>query len=666
MKFIFVALILLSCIGNGAFCFDLAEEVSAVFQKYYNIWYSDSYMQTPYASVYPKDPFKDAFEDIENMSMQLKVAWADYVEKLLKEEGCSLSQKKIWSILYYFVPEFKKDLVRTMKIWLWNYNSRNYTFDEDTILKYCNEYFNCSKSKWMTISDVWNNASDFKPITSDTAADIKTNCQEFFQANYERGQDAQSKKQNLQVAHLWTDKYRNSTTDDSPYDIMSDIWEVWRLLYTSAEKPITPVFYKLPMFANSKDLLENHKENGWSFYVTGDDWWQQILGATWSSANPLPLPLPRWAEWLSMEGWYDDLADWLQSSRINGDSSLWNACDDSEGDSGDDGEGWWWDGTNPPEAEDTSWISVEEFEEVVDYMKWAIDKYASLPDDKKAEMIAKAWDTSRFLWDITPSQLDKTAEDIKNCWESCEWLRIDQKASCMIMCTCWEVASPIFDPDETPWLWPIFRIRFCAVPAVDTRFAIWWRKIYSIEEWVKEIYGVVDKLSREWRLWMWTQQYNFLDSTTKKMKVADTVAFTISIEFEDIANKFPKKSEQFKKKEIKKKNEDLQREHNISNILENPVEKNQYRVSGKSWEGTDDITTQWNPQWTKQSQSNLDISSSSAVNSNSDSRASHDFNKSMLVDKWLDQQWDLWENINEYINKIAEDAIALDAKKDNK
>jgi flagellin-specific chaperone FliS len=65
------------------------------------------------------------------------------------------------------------------------------------------------------------------------------------------------------------------------------------------------------------------------------------------------------------------------------------------------------------------------------------------------------------------------------------------------------------------------------------------------------------------------------------MKVADTVAFTISIEFEDIANKFPKLSEQFKKKEIKKKNEDLQKEYNITNNLENPVEKNQYRVSGK-------------------------------------------------------------------------------------
>lgn len=667
-KVFFAVLISFFCIGNSAFCFDLADEISATFQKYFKWWYSESYLETPYASVYSKDPFKESFEDIENMSMQLKIAWAEYVENLLKEEGCSLSQKKIWSILYYYVPEFKTDLVRTMKVWLWDYNSRNYSFDENTVLKYCNEYFNCSKSKGMTISEIMENASDFRPVTPDTSPNVEQKCKEFFQENYSRGQDAQWKKQSLQVSHLWTDKYRNSTTDDSPYDIMTDIWNVWKLLYTDAERPITPVFYNLPMFSNSKDSLEDHKENGWSSYAKNgeNDWktWSN-WNVWWSSVNPLPLPLPRWSEWPSMEWWYDSMADWLQSSRFKDSPSLWNACDENEWDS-DDVEGEESDGSTPPAAVNLSDISVEEFEEVVDYMKWAVDKYTSLSEEKKAEIAAKAWDTSRFVWDVTPSQLDKTAEDIKNCWESCEWLRIDQKASCMIMCTCWEIESSIFDPDETPWLWPIFRIRFCAVPAVDTRFSIWWRKMYSIEEWVKEIYGVVDKLSREWRLWMWTQQYNFLDSSTKKMKVADTVAFTISIEFEDISDKFSKRSEQFKKMEIKRENENLQKGFDIYNNLENPVSKNRYRVIGKQWEETDDITTQWNPQWTKQSQSNLSVSSSSVVNSNSDSRASHEFSKSQLLDKWLDQQGNLWISIEGYIIALTEDTIGLDSKKDKR
>ena len=121
VKLIFIILILFLSIGSNAFCFDLADELYSTFQKHYKLWHSESYLQSPYISTYSKDPFKDSFDDVANMSMQLKISWAEYVENLLKEEGCSLSQKKIWAILYYFVPEFKVDLVRTMKIWLWDY-----------------------------------------------------------------------------------------------------------------------------------------------------------------------------------------------------------------------------------------------------------------------------------------------------------------------------------------------------------------------------------------------------------------------------------------------------------------------------------------------------------------------------------------------------------------
>jgi len=41
----------------------------------------------------------------------------------------------------------------------------------------------------MTISEIWNKRSDF--VTSDTSANIRTNCREFFQKNYAVGQDAQ-------------------------------------------------------------------------------------------------------------------------------------------------------------------------------------------------------------------------------------------------------------------------------------------------------------------------------------------------------------------------------------------------------------------------------------------------------------------------------------------
>jgi hypothetical protein len=54
---------------------------------------------------------------------------------------------------------------------------------------------------------------------------------------------------------------------------------------------------------------------------------------------------------------------------------------------------------------------------------------------------------------------------------------------------------------------------------------------------------------------MWTQQYNFLDSSTKKMNVSETVAFTISMEFVDISDNYSNNSDQYNQKEIKKQNE---------------------------------------------------------------------------------------------------------------
>jgi hypothetical protein len=43
-----------------------------------------------------------------------------------------------------------------------------------------------------------------------------------------------------------------------------------------------------------------------------------------------------------------------------------------------------------------------------------------------------------------------------------------------------------------------------------------------------------------------------LDSTTKKIKIADTFAFTIDVEFVDISNKMPEQTEHYKKRKQEK------------------------------------------------------------------------------------------------------------------
>ncbi len=754
---------------NGVLWFELDDEIYSSFQSIYNWSYKDEYLNTPYNSVYPKDPFWEALKDAEDMSNQLKIAWIEYIENELASNNCSLSQKKIWAILYYFVPEFRAEIARNLKKEIGDASSKKYILDENKVLDYCADFYVCIKSDvdkktWEQIdyskldysecnekkdkydkclsnckgdsntqcenkcngsgkdyakcqSECRNESykkcetecrsksgygkcresvqkKELKAvITSNTPANIKTNCQEFFQINYKKWQEAEQRVQKVQTSQLWSDKYWNSTTDDSPYDIMTDLWTVWKLLYQEAEQPITPVIYHLPMFSNSEAALSKHKDSGssyenpWRRWSSG--WWSNGWNSWWNSgwwsnngwnswwssgggdsSNPLPLPLPKRWEWFSMEWGYDDLIEWLWAYSVGKNSMYyWSLCDDNN-----DIEQWneepeWEDEDKGIKVKDISkiWRDVSklwdpELEELKNYMLNAVDKYASLPDEKIAEMNEKAGDTGKYVEDTTPSQLEETANKIKNCWQSCKWLRLDQEASCMLMCACWEIKSPIFNPEKTPWLWPIFMIRFCTVPATDTRFALWWRKIISIEEWVKEIYGVVDKLSREWRLGIWTQQYNFLDSTTKKMKVVDSVAFSIDVEFVDTTNKQPKHSEQYQKKEITNSNKMWQRVYHISNDLEDPVLKNTYRLIWYEWEVVEDFTVKWNNEKTRNTLNELNKQPAPVVSPESDSHSSRYSDFSQKMDRWFDQQWNLWQESLWYINELHRYATALDQK----
>jgi hypothetical protein len=206
-------------------------------------------------------------------------------------------------------------------------------------------------------------------------------------------------------------------------------------------------------------------------------------------------------------------------------------------------------------------------------------------------------------------------------------------------------------------------IRFCTVPGVNHKFSIWWRKIMSIEEWISEIYWVVDKLSREWKLWIRTQQYNFLDSTTKKAKISNTVAFTISVEFADIWDYKPKQSKQYKTLEAKKRNETLQAAYHISNDLENPVEKNRYRLISDGWDVGNDFSAITSSEANKSKKAQLSISTDTPINQNSDANASRYSETSESLHRRIDQQWTLWIEISNYINELDKEAKMLYSKK---
>lgn len=534
------------------------------------------------------------------------------------------------------------------------------------------EQFTCCKEEGRKYEECLYD-SKWRKITATTPGNVETNCKEFFTENYNNGKDNKEILQNVEVSQIWADKYWNNTTDDSPYDIMHDLETLAKILYYGVEGPITPVLYKIPTFSNSEKKLSERKnedsqsdsnssnwwgrrpDSMWGVYIKDEpnnwwDWvsliWWNVLDQDiksedgwWNSNDVKALPFTYEKNW-----WFDDLVEWLNSVRLeNNDTEFYFSLCKEQEDSEIDQENLEKENEeNTWEVPDFSDLSDEEYQEIIDYMLDAVNNYSDLPEDKEKEIEQNVWDVDGFFEATDPSEIESVKDQIKNCWKSCEWLRIDQKASCMLKCACWEIKSPIFNPEKTPWLWPIFLIRFCAVPAVNTNFSIGWKRIYSIEEWLNEIYWVVDKLSREWRLWKWTQQYEFLDSSTKKINIADTLAFSIDVEFVDVTNKGSMHSDQYWKKILENFNKEALLVYGISNPLDDLSVRNVYRVVWGWW-----------GEWGLKPMVDL------IENSRSNRYAMN----GEFIAGWMDQQWSLRTKMSEDFSDWTEYANKLKTKK---
>ena len=119
-------------------------------------------------------------------------------------------------------------------------------------------------------------------------------------------------------------------------------------------------------------------------------------------------------------------------------------------------------------------------------------------------------------------------EEAKKCLAKCDDLRIDEELACKITCTCNMRDSPLRNLETDPELWPILRIKYCAVPTTNHFFDANGIIVYSFEKIISEVYGVLDALDKSWELWTWTKQKEMLDSTTKNINFSDMFVFTVN------------------------------------------------------------------------------------------------------------------------------------------
>lgn len=735
----------------------LLSDMWDVFVKYYN-WYSEAYLKEPYKTEFSKDPFKDTLESLENLTMYQRSAWIENIERELTKKNCPISKNNIIAILFYFFPEFRQDVVRSLKASSWKFWNSNYVLSKDEIQWYCLDYYRRTKVRPVTstakqkINEFkegnWSSSDAAEYISSmtisPTSQDVMDYCKTEFKRMYDEWESQAALKQNVESSQRWVDKYWNSSNDDSPYDIMLDFETVGQLFFKQVERADQPKLYSLPSFNdNSQGSSEDQTSSQWYYSTTEikyvgdwwnsgwwDNWWWndgwKKTGNIWWNASTTPtksnISANNWwnNNWWN-NGWWDDSLLWEDEDWVADDLlSLWSLrndslfhgrlCSDDEDpedieniskeEQSQDVEQWdntksWWGGEvsdesvwwsnsesqgneEQPEEQTKSWdpkvysdCGATTFDSVyggvynVNAMKHSSSIDMTATNGKcKATIICNDGNLIRSTEDCwSEPEQPKDEEQVKDCVQSCKWLRWDKYISCIEMCACWEWDSSelgLFDPEKNPWLWPIVSIRLCTVPWEGVPISAWWKKVVSIEEWVEQIYWVVDKLEREWKLWIRTQQNNFLDSSTKKMKLVDMFAFTLDVEWVDIvkgewknsAKGEWKESEQFGEKtsEIENKNREII--YNIANSTDDSELKNTYNLLwGPGFEYMIDAY---------ELREQAKIMRSENVDNIS---AGHNIELMSSIDGWIDVQSDFWVSLSDTISAMRSYAKQLYSKK---
>ena len=154
-----------------------------------------------------------------------------------------------------------------------------------------------------------------------------------------------------------------------------------------------------------------------------------------------------------------------------------------------------------------------------------------------------SWNMVNLTWNDAINQIDDqvkmlssiddqiSQQAIQWCIDKCDWLPIDDKAICIIKCTCTEFSSPAYNDILKAWT---FKIKFCMIPAKNNWFSKNGKTVYSIEEIYNEISAILISLRDSGELLVSRKTSEFLESSTTKNKFGKIFSFSISSSFKSL------------------------------------------------------------------------------------------------------------------------------------
>lgn len=357
---------------------------------------------------------------------------------------------------------------------------------------------------------------------------LNRDCDVLVNDAYSLALKSHQQKLKVEEANLWKDKYQNGNKDDSAYDLLIDISKIAEIFFQEIKTTPEVLFYRLPSFKT------NDKQNGnKSDQKLSQSWWNQSAhdALIWTHSPSLweektsraeknagitlPLTEDQEVDHFIQERWVKTQNEQNNVPFVNycivPNKSDYQALDFIVGSSQN----------HPLElSEDVISEYIDSILAVNTTLK-ELSNPPTLPQTPK-QPLQQSLSTEK-------SVIDELKKQLESCVKKCETLAFDEKMICKLQCLCAEYNSPRqLKGAKFHFLEEgVLRARICTIPSkvivVDTKT----KKLFSIEEILREVQKVIDGLYDSWELTTKTRVTELLDTSQSKFNFAKNFSFVL-------------------------------------------------------------------------------------------------------------------------------------------
>ena len=317
------------------------------------------------------------------------------------------------------------------------------------------------------------------------------------------------------------------------------VYVLAKILFDSAEEPNDVLFYDMPNIwspiENMFDPYSSVVVDRYSPYYlpSGDSWWNS--NPSWGS-NQWGDDWNEWEwewEWWPQVEWEVDyeITEFTQTITHEVEwkewyEFLWNDCID-----------WFY----------IEWYDWYTYEEVITWTTMTPREAAQALNDSINEMDCEYdeqcdpnswWDSNPPEdpdWQNNPgwtSGDDQLFDDpqVQTCFSSCNSVPCSAKGcdrlACYAKCLCLTYESPFFDPVSNPWLWPVFKLKFCIQPVQEHKI-LTSQKVYTLESTVNSLNIIIQDLRNGWQLMLNKKTKEMMDAWLQNNDFSKQLSLTI-------------------------------------------------------------------------------------------------------------------------------------------